>query len=131
MPYICRADDDEVYFVKGAGAGRRSQIAEWIAGKLGLALGLPIAPFEIVDVPEALLEFDSSLDLTDLGAGPAFGSQRQEAMELTASAVSEVPACLQRDLLAFDWWIHNSDRLLTEKGGNPTCSGTRRRPNWT
>ena len=118
-PFICRGDDDDVYFVKGVGAGRRSQIAEWIAGKLGLALGLPIAPFEIVDVPEELMEFDSGLELVDLGAGPAFGSQRQEVMELTASAVQEVPTELQQKLLAFDWWIRNADRLLTEKGGNP------------
>ncbi len=118
-PFICRGDDGDVYFVKGVGAGRRSQIAEWIAGKLGLALELPIAPFEIVDVPEELMEFDSGLELVDLGAGPAFGSQRQEVMELTASAAQEVPTELQQNLLAFDWWIHNADRLLTEKVGNP------------
>lgn len=118
-PYICRGEDGEVYFVKGTGAGRRSQICEWIAGKLGLAMGLPIAPFTIVDVPEELIELDSELDLTDLGAGPAFGSQRQEAMELTAASVLEVPSSLQQDVLAFDWWIRNSDRYLTEKGGNP------------
>ena len=118
-PYICRGDNDEVYFVKGVGAGRRSQISEWVAGKLGLAFGLPIAPFEIVDVPEELLELDFGLDLSDLGAGPAFGSLRQEVMELTASAVWGVPASLQQDVLAFDWWIRNGDRCLTEKGGNP------------
>ncbi len=86
---------------------------------MGVALGLPIAPFEIVEVPGELLELDFGLDLSDLGAGPAFGSLRQEAMELTASAVMEVPVSLQQDVLAFDWWIRNSDRLLTEKGGNP------------
>ena len=26
---------------------------------------------------------------------------------------------LRRDILMFDWWIHNADRNLTEKGGNP------------
>ena len=40
-------------------------------------------------------------------------------MELTASTVMEVPVNLQQDVLAFDWWIRNSYRYLTEKGGNP------------
>lgn len=119
QPYICRGDNDKVYFVKGIGAGRRSQICEWIAGNLGLALGLPIAPFDIVEIPEELMEFKFTLNLSDLGSGPAFGSQRQEVMELNVSAVDEVSEQLQQDVLAFDWWIRNSDRLLTEKGGNP------------
>lgn len=119
LPYICRGDNDKVYFVKGIGAGRRSQICEWIAGNLGLALGLPIAPFDIVEVPEELMELNFTLNLADLGSGPAFGSQRQEVMELNVSAVNEVSEQLQQDVLAFDWWIRNGDRLLTEKGGNP------------
>lgn len=119
QPYICRGDNDKIYFVKGIGAGRRSQICEWVAGNLGLVLGLPIAPFDIVEVPEELMELNFTLDLSDLGSGPAFGSQRQEVMELNVSAVDEVSEQLQQDVFAFDWWIRNSDRLLTEKGGNP------------
>lgn len=118
-PYICRGDNSEIYFVKGKSAGRRSQICEWIAGKLGLAFGLPIAPFEIVEVPEELMALDCGLDLSDLGSGPAFGSQRQEVMEFNFAVVNEVPNSLQQDVLAFDWWVRNNDRLLTEKGGNP------------
>ncbi len=118
-PFICRGDDGEIYFVKGIGATRRGQICEWIAGKLGLALGIPVAPFTIVEIPEDLLDLDVGLDLTDLGAGPAFGSLRQEVMELTASTAMEVPEPVQQDVLAFDWWIRNGDRSLTEKGGNP------------
>ncbi|MFD2111304.1 HipA family kinase [Thiorhodococcus fuscus] len=118
-PFICRCEDGEVYFVKGVGAGRRSQICEWIAGKLGVALGLPVAPFRILDVPAELIEADGGLMLADLGAGPVFGSQWQEAMELAVSAVREIPDEIQQDVLAFDWWVHNGDRLLTERGGNP------------
>ncbi len=25
----------------------------------------------------------------------------------------------QRDILVFDWWLHNADRCLSDKGGNP------------
>lgn len=59
-PFICRGDDGEIYFVKGVGAGRRSQICEWVAGKLASAFGLPIAPFRLLDVPEELIEADGA-----------------------------------------------------------------------
>ena len=121
-PFICLGDDDEVYFVKGTNAGRPTQIREWIAGKLGLAFGLPIAPFVIVDVPEELIKQAADaphLELEDLGVGPAFASLRQEGMEVTVPIVQSVPDKVRRDLLVFDWWIRNGDRLLTENGGNP------------
>jgi hypothetical protein len=108
-----------VYFVKGAGAGRCSLLCKWIAGNLGLHLGLPIAPFEIVHVPEALLAFDTG-ELRDLGAGPAFGSRERQITELTFAAITDdIPESLQQGLLLFDWWIRNGDRMLSEVGGNP------------
>lgn len=118
-PFICRGDDGETYFVKGVDAGRRSQICEWVAGRLAVLLGLPLAPFEIVDVPAELLELDIGLDLSGLGAGPAFGSLERQVTELTVSAVEQVPQDLQQDVLIFDWWVRNADRCLGEHGGNP------------
>ena len=118
-PFICRGDDGETYFVKGVDAGRRSQICEWVAGRLAVLLGLPLAPFEIVDVPEELLELDIVLDLSGLGAGPAFGSRERQVTELTVSAVEQVPQDLQQDVIIFDLWVRNADRCLGEHGGNP------------
>lgn len=118
-PFKCRGDDGHVYFVKGRGAGRRSQICEWIAGQLALRLGLPIAPFDIVEVPQMLIDLDLSGELRDLGAGPAFGSRRLGVVELSVSHLAHVPAAVQRDVLAFDWWVCNADRTLTVLGGNP------------
>lgn len=117
-PFICKGDDAQIYFVKGYDSGRRSQICEWVAGLLGQELDLPIAEFEIVDVPEELLEDSVVANLNELGAGPAFGSRKYLAAGLTYSAASEVPPELQREILAFDWWICNGDRTLTEVGGN-------------
>lgn len=117
LPFICRGDDDLIYFVKGIGAGRRSQVCEWIAGNLALKLGLPIAPFEIVEVPIELVE--GNPQYSDLGAGPAFGSLKQSIMELNYAGIELVPDKLQRDVLAFDWWVRNEDRTLSEIGGNP------------
>jgi hypothetical protein len=106
-------------FVKGFGAGKRSLICEWIAGGLAVRLGLPVAPFEIVDVPEALISLGSRPDLAELGAGRAFGSRRLSVVELSRSHLAHRPVPLQRAVLAFDWWIRNADRTLSEEGGNP------------
>jgi hypothetical protein len=118
-PFICRGEDDEIYFVKGFGAGRRSLICEWVAGGLAVRLGLPVAPFEIVQVPEALISLGSRADLAELGAGLAFGSRRLKVVELSRSHLAHIPVSLQRAVLAFDWWIRNADRTLSEEGGNP------------
>lgn len=116
-PYICRADDNNIYFVKGIGAGRRSQVYEWIAGNLALEIGIPIAPFELVNVPHELVEGNSAYN--DLGHGLAFGSCKQMIMELNFQGISQVNSDLQQSVLAFDWWIQNDDRTLTKSGGNP------------
>ena len=73
-PFICRGNDNQTYFVKGQYAGQRSQICEWIAGRLAKLMGLPVAPFTLVEIPEELLELDSELKLKDSGAGLALGS---------------------------------------------------------
>lgn len=33
--------------------------------------------------------------------------------------VADCAQQLRRDILLFDWWVHNADRNLTELGGNP------------
>lgn len=119
-PFICRGDNNQTYFVKGIATTRRSQLSEWIAGNLGLALGLPIAPFKIVEIPEELIISGSPLKLSDLGSGYAFGSKLEtDVIELTISSISDIPAAKQQDVLIFDWWVKNQDRMFTQKGGNP------------
>ncbi len=118
-PFICRGDNGKIYFVKGKGAGRRSLVSEWIAGHLGVELGIPIAPFSLVSIPEELVFANSPLELTELGIGYAFGSQECSVTELTYSRIEQVPVEVQQKVLAFDWWIHNEDRTLSALGGNP------------
>lgn len=119
-PFLCRADDEHWYYVKGHGAGLRSLLCEWIAGRLAQAFGLPIAHFERVEVPQALIQTALRPDLWELGSGSAFGSRRHDfAQELTVSHLDLIDHAVQQDILVFDWWVHNQDRTLTEKGGNP------------
>ena len=118
-PFICRGEDDGIYFVKGFGAGRRSLICEWVAGRLAVRLGLPVAPFAIVQIPEALISLGSRPDLAELGVGKAFGSRKVSVVEVSRSHITHVPVALQRAVLAFDWWIRNADRTLSDEGGNP------------
>lgn len=118
-PYVCRADDGEVYFVKGRSATRPGLIAEWLCARLGEALGLPVAPYAIATVPDELVEADLSGGLRDLGGGAVFASRRVQAVELTEAHRHGVPAAVRRDVVAFDWWVRNDDRNLTAAGGNP------------
>lgn len=118
-PFICRGDDDNFYFVKGIGAGRDSQIKEWVSGNLALLFGIPVAPFRIVNVPEEILEILPPGHARDLGAGPAFGSLEKRLTEITVPQIREVPLKIRKALLCFDWWIANGDRCFSENGGNP------------
>lgn len=53
------------------------------------------------------------------GPGLAFGARRVAVVELSRSHIARIPKALQRDVLAFDWWVRNADRTLSEEGGNP------------
>src|SRR5262245_25457640 len=80
-PFLCRADDGRLYYVKGNGAGRRALIAEWIGRHLGQRLGLPIPAFRQAIIPADLLQYSTREDISELGAGVGFGSQFVENMD--------------------------------------------------
>lgn len=117
-PFLCRCEDEQLYYVKGRYAGPRSLLCEWLAGHLARALGLPVPEFFIVQAPQALL--DLYPEGRDLGPTPAFASRKvAHVQELTVSHLDDVDAALQRDVLVFDWWVRNQDRTLTTLSGNP------------
>lgn len=117
-PFLCRCENGDLYYVKGHGAGRRSLLCEWLAGHLARAFGLPVPPFAVLQAPKALV--DLYPEGNDLGPGPVFGSRKVDhTQDLTQSRVMDVPVQLRRDVLVFDWWIHNADRTLTTLSGNP------------
>lgn len=114
-PFLCRGEDGEQYYVKGRASGRTSLWAEWLAGHLGRAFGLPIPHFCVAQIPAALIR-ECPPELRSLGSGPAFASHEAAHVQwLETAAASRVSQTLQRDILVFDWWLHNADRTL----GNP------------
>lgn len=119
-PFRCRAENDQWYYVKGASVGFHGLRAEWIAGRLAELLGLPIPPFEIVQIPAPLLAELVPADRADLGTGSCFASsQMPEASDFRYADLSEVADEMQLKILLFDWWICNIDRILGPQGGNP------------
>lgn len=117
-PFLCRCADGALYYVKGASAGKRSLICEWMAGHLAKRLGINIPAFSIVEADPALLELHP--EGRDLGAGPAFASRLIPNLnEIVFASVNSVPRDVRRDVLVFDWWVQNADRSLTDRGGNP------------
>lgn len=119
-PFQCRCENGDLYYVKGHGAGRYSLIAEYVCGHLARSFGLPVAAFEIVEIPQKLITWSRATDLHDLGAGLAFGSKvLPHVQEFSISNLQIIPLQLRKDVVIFDWWVHNSDRTLSERGGNP------------
>lgn len=103
-PFVCRADDDRIYFVKGKSAGPASLVKEWVAGKLAQAIELPIAPFEIVNVPQELIDYSGDMDLSQLGSGEAFGSEGIPfCRDVSLNDCAHIPTEIQRKIVAFDW----------------------------
>jgi hypothetical protein len=117
-PFLCKCEDGDLYYVKGADAGPRSLICEWLAGTLARSLNLPVPTFCIAEAPEALVRMHP--EGRHLGVGPLFASKAvPAAVELGFAHASAVSSDLRRLIAVFDWWIHNDDRSLTAHGGNP------------
>lgn len=110
-PYKCRAEDGAIYFVKGRQTNRASLWHEWICGHLAQQFGLNVPAFALVEIgPELLAE--APPDWRDIGCGPAFGSrQYPNTLWFEPGWAEWVPESVQRDVLVFDWWVRNGDRL--------------------
>lgn len=123
-PFLCRGDDELLYYVKGVGANRRSLICEWMAGNLAAGFGLNVPQFEIAYVPAGLAELHP--EGRDLGSGPVFASQVAHNLnEILFVQGKRVPQKVRRDVIAFDWWVRNADRSLTATGKPQSPMGRR------
>jgi len=120
-PVFCRAEDGHEYVVKGNFAGRKALIAEWVASSLGKQLGLPIPEIAFLKIDSLMFDYGAkSESLERLGRGVLFGSRRgANVVEIRHTDLSRIDLNLQARVLAFDWWIANSDRVFIEGAGNP------------
>ena len=73
-PYECLDEDGNSFIVKGL--PRSSQISEWICANLATEFGLPVAEYELVEIPEELYDELSDDAQQALGCGLAFGSRK-------------------------------------------------------
>jgi hypothetical protein len=118
---FCRGDDGHHYFVKGNYAGNKALVAEWVANRLGRLLGLPIPEFAMLQVDPLLIKYGAKpVELARLGSGTVFGSRYvPNLVEIRETDLPQVDFTLQANVLAFDWWIANSDRIFVDGAGNP------------
>jgi hypothetical protein len=117
--FLCRGEDGHPYVVKSRRSGKAALIREWVCGRIGRELGLPIPPFEFICTTRAVAAYSANEDLAALADTPGFGSRfvggQSDGMPvgLPSLNVSDVPAvdpALRRLVLLFDWWILNVDR---------------------
>lgn len=108
--FICRGEDEKIYYVKGSNAGRIRQCSEWVVGNLAREFGLPVPAFQLVTVPEILVE--AKPEFQAIGAGVAFASEAQaHAQWFEPGFLRDVPEKTRLDVLVFDWWVRNDDRM--------------------
>lgn len=109
-PYLCRAEDGRLYFVKNRALSRRELAAEWVAAHLAQALDLAVPAFCVVEVPAALVHPSMGDWLADLAPGLAFASRHVDSTEPTSARLAQVPAAERARIAAFDWWLRNMQR---------------------
>ncbi|MCE7507114.1 HipA family kinase [Alloalcanivorax xenomutans] len=111
-PYLCRSFSNDLYYVKGRNTDPDSMYKEWGCAHLAESLNLPIPAHALVELDEALVDALPA-DLANIGVGLAFGSKAiQKALWFEQASVADIPAQLQRRVVAFDWWIQNLDRSM-------------------
>jgi hypothetical protein len=117
--FLCRADDLHLYVVKSRRSGKASLIREWVCGRIGVELGLPIPPFSQIYADRSLAAYSGNEDLAALADTPGFGSRfvighatglPPGVPILNAADVATVDVELRKLVLLFDWWVLNFDR---------------------
>lgn len=120
QPFLCGCDDGNAYIVKGRPKLRQAELAaEWISASLAEAIGLQIPQHHLVEVGADLIEFMPDLR-GQLDPGLAFATAYVDGASTLnlQQARSSISIPDQKKIYFFDRWILNTDRSLTEYGGN-------------
>ncbi|MEM7601650.1 MAG: HipA family kinase [Verrucomicrobiota bacterium] len=119
-PFFCEGDDGHSYFVKSENVSSDQLVIEFVISRLAEECGLPVAPVQLVTVPEALTQYSLIESPDEFRPGVAFGSQRLPfADELRTSHLRQIDEETRIRTLCFDWWVKNPDRNLGILGGDP------------
>jgi hypothetical protein len=119
LPGLVEADDDGLYVVKfrGAGQGPRALVAEWLAGEVARAVGLPVPDLVGVEVDPGLGDAEPDEEIHDLvrasgGAnlGMDFLPGALAFNPAAATARDVVDPIFAADLVWLDAFVTNPDR---------------------
>lgn len=118
-PFRCLDTEGTEYYVKLKNVGFDHLVKEWVCGRLAQSMHLRCADIFQVVIPKELVNGDRELE-SELGHGIAFASKVvSPAVPLAREFVRLDSNGDLSGILIFDWWIKNSDRSLTNTGGNP------------
>ncbi|MEO5884581.1 MAG: HipA family kinase [Candidatus Limnocylindrales bacterium] len=118
LPGLVEADDDGLYVVKfrGAGQGPRALVAEWLAGSLARAIGLPVPELVGIEVDEHLGDAEPDEEIHDLvraSAGLNLGLDfLPGALPFNPAARPVVDPTMAADLVWLDGLVTNPDRTI-------------------
>src|SRR6059058_2525113 len=115
VPAIVEADDDGMYVLKfrGAGQGPKALIAEFVAGEIARALGLPVPEIVFVELDPALARTEPDPEIQDLiraSAGLNLGlDYLPSAVTFDPLAFRPAPELASR-IVWLDAFVSNVDR---------------------
>ncbi len=115
LPAVIEADDDGMYVLKfrGAGQGPKALIAEWVAGEIARALGLPVPEIVFVELDPELARTEPDPEIQDLIRASA---GLNLALDYLPGAITFDPliwapdAALASAIVWFDALVANMDR---------------------
>ncbi len=119
LPGLVEADDDGLYVVKfrGAGQGPRALVAEWLAGELARAIGLPVPDLVGVELDPALGNAEPDEEIHDLvnasgglNLGMDFLPGALAFSPAAATARAVIDPAFAADVVWFDALVTNPDR---------------------
>ncbi len=118
LPGLVEADDDGLYVVKftGAGQGPRALVAEWLAGSLARAVGLPVPELVGIQVDAHLGDAEPDEEIHDLvraSGGLNLGMDfLPGALPFNPAARPVVDPTMAADLVWLDALVTNPDRTV-------------------
>jgi hypothetical protein len=118
LPGLVEADDDGLYVVKfrGAGQGPRALVAEWLAGEIARALGLPVPELVAIEVDGGLGDAEPDGEIQDLvhaSAGSNLGVDfLPGALTFNQAAADTVDPRFAADVVWLDAFVTNPDRSV-------------------